>query len=467
MFDSDGLIKDNAVDHVSREIAMNLDSPTATGLSTLLERYPVMKPFMMFPRTSLNILDFAQKHSPIARWWGESSTILRAAKEGDPAQIKQIMQSRGYSSFSEAEWNTLVAETRGRIAVGDLIVSGAAGLYLSGNLTGNGPQDRQERNAWVKNKWSPRSIKIGDKWVSYESLEPFATFLALVADIGDMSTDIGTTTTEKLFKKVAYAFSMNVTNKSFLAGLSPMTDILSGNEAGAQRFIANMGNNLIPYSGLRNQASQLLVPGLREVENDIGQLMRNRNTFIMDAIDPDGALPYQIDYMDGSRIRNHDFLTRILNVGQPFKLNPTAEPYRQWLIDTGFDTLPILNVDRWSGEFTAGQKSELAAIMGGSGQIKKQIETLMKRPDIVQDMKWIQSQRQAGVSSEKLDVSKSKTHIALRDIFTTEKRKAEAVLYSRYPELRTRGNLKSVQEKQQARGNYAAVNDIIQLRNGK
>jgi hypothetical protein len=467
MFDSDGLIKDDVVDYVSREIAMNLDSPTATGLSTLLTRYPVMKPFMLFPRTSLNILSFAQKHSPLARWWGESSNILRAAKEGDPDQIKQIMQSRGYSNFSEAEWNTLVAETRGRIAIGDLTVSGAAGLYLSGNLTGNGPQDRKKRDSMVKNGWTPRSIKLMDKWVSYESIEPFATFLALIADIGDMSTDIGTTTTEKLFKKVAYAFSMNVTNKSFLAGITPMTDILSGNEAGAQRFVANMGNNLLPYSSLRNQLSQLMLPGLREVENDIGQLMRNRNTFIMDAIDPDGALPYQIDYMDGSKIRDHDFLTRILNAAQPFKLNPTAEPYRQWLIDTGFDTLPILNVDRWSGEFTGRQKSELAAIMGQNGQIKKQVEALMKRPDIVKDMKWIESQRAAGISSEKLDISKSKTHIALRDIFTTEKRKAEAILYSRYPELRTRGNLKSVQEKQQSQGNYAAVNDIIQLRNGK
>lgn len=468
MFDSDGLIKDDVVDYVSREIAMNLDTPMAKGLSQLLNRVPVMRPFIMFPRTSMNILSFTNKHSPLARWFGESSQILDLAKTRDPQEIDKLMRARGYSTYSEADFDNLVAETRGRIAFGDLTVFGATGLYLSGQITGNGPYDKKKRDDWITNGWQPRSLWMPglNKWVSYDGLEPFATFLALVSDIGDNVQNLGQAPSEDLYKKLGYAFSMNITNKSFLSGLAPMTDMLSGNEAGFQRFLANQINSVIPFSGARNQLSQLMAPGLREVEDNFLHLIRNRNNYL-DLVDPDGALPFKIDYMDGSKIRDYDPLTRLLNVAQPFKLNPSNEPYRQWLIDTGFDALPIINKDRWNGDFTPKQKSELGAIMGQSGNIKKEVEALMKRPDIIKDIEFIKAQRDKGRTSDQLDLSQSRTHVALRDIFTREKRKAEAIMYSRYPELRQRGNLKSVQEKQQRQGNYTAVEEIINLRNGK
>lgn len=471
MFDSDGLIKDEVVDYTSREIAMNLDTPLSSGLSQLINRVPALRPFMMFPRTSMNILSFTNKHSPLARWVGESGKILDMAKMRDPGEIDQFMRSRGYSTYSEADFDSIVAETRGRIAIGDMTVMGAVGLYLSGKITGNGPYERKQREAWTKNNWAPRSFKInlpggGEKYISYDGLEPFATFFSLIADIGDNSTSIGQAPTEDLYRKLAYAFSMNITNKSFLSGLAPMTDMLSGNEAGFNRFIANQANSLIPFASARNQLSQLMAPGLREVEDDVFQLIRNRNNYL-DLIDPNGALPFQKDYMDGSKIRDHDPLTNFLNVAQPFKLNPTAEPYRQWLIDTGFDTLPILNKDRFEGEFTPKQRSELGAIMGETGNIKRRIEKLMVRPDIIKDLQFVEEQRAKGRGSETVDISNSRTHTALREIFTSEKRSAEAILYSRYPDLRQRGNLKSIQEKNQKAGNYAAVEAIINLRNGK
>ena len=56
MFDSTGMVTDKAVDYASREIAMNLDSPAVSALSSFITQFPAIKPFLMFPRTSANII---------------------------------------------------------------------------------------------------------------------------------------------------------------------------------------------------------------------------------------------------------------------------------------------------------------------------------------------------------------------------------------------------------------------------
>lgn len=66
-----------------------------------------------------------------------------------------------------------------------LVAAGVTGFAFSmaeeGAITGLGPSDPRERAEWLKyNK--PRSIKIGDEWYSYEGVDPFATYLTIMAD---------------------------------------------------------------------------------------------------------------------------------------------------------------------------------------------------------------------------------------------------------------------------------------------
>lgn len=461
MFDANGVITDKAVEHASREIAMNLDSPAVQGLSALLNRFPVIKPFIMFPRTSMNILSFAHKHSPLALAWGESNRILTAST---PSEIAEVMKSRGISDFTDQQWKQVVAETKGRIALGTLTTLSATMLYLSGSLTGNGPYDKEARNARIKAKWVPRSIRnpITGEWHSYDAFEPFATYLALIADIGDNVDSLGTSTTEQLYSKLAFAFSMNITNKSFLAGLTPLTDMLSGNEAGFQRFIANQANNLLPYAGLRNQLGQLMYPGLREVDDEFGQLMRNRNAWL-DAISPESALPYARDFIDGSRIRDYEPMTRIMNSVLPFKTNPSAEPYRQWLIDTEFQAMPVLKKSTAGIEYSPRERELIGQYMGEYGNLPEEITKLMKRKDLQKDLQFYKTaRRDLNVSGEDLNLAKSRVHREIKRVFGNAKARAEAMMYSNYPQLRREAQIKSLREKAQARGDYGAVQTLLQ-----
>jgi hypothetical protein len=462
MFDANGMITDKAVEHASREIAMNLDSPAVQGLSALLNRYPAIRPFVMFPRTSMNVLSFAHKHSPLALAFGESNRILNA-KTAD--EINEIMKSRGITDFSKQQWDQVVAETKGRIALGTITTMLASMLYLSGSLSGNGPYDKEARNAWTKAGWQPRSIRnpVTGEWHSYDSFEPFSTYLALVADIGDNVGHLGTASTEDLFRKLSFAFSMNITNKSFLQGLTPLNDMLSGDEAGFQRFVASQLNNIVPYASLRNQLGQLMYPGLREVDNEFQQLVRNRNAWV-DAFSPETALPYARDFIDGSRIRDYDPMTRILNTVLPFKTNPSTEPYRQWLIKTGFEAMPVLKKSTGGIDYTPRERELIASYMGQYGDLPRKLTKLMNRKDIQKDLEFYSSQRRDfNVSSEQLNLAKSRVHTAIRKEFTAAKNRAEAVMYAEYPKLRRDAAIKSVKEKAQQRGDYDSVQRLLAI----
>ena len=75
MFDKDGLITDSAVKYASGEIAMNLDNEFAESLSTMLNRAPILKSVILFPRTSVNVLDFVHKHSPLSYFIGDLQKV--------------------------------------------------------------------------------------------------------------------------------------------------------------------------------------------------------------------------------------------------------------------------------------------------------------------------------------------------------------------------------------------------------
>jgi hypothetical protein len=231
--------------------------------------------------------------------------------------------------------------------------------------------------------------------------------------------------------------------------------------------LAEQFNNAIPYAGARRQLGELMAPGLREVDEEFGQLVRNRNAFL-DVITPESALPFARDFIDGSRIREYEPMTRIINSVLPFKTNPSAEPYRQWLMKSGFEAMPVLKVSTGGVKYTPRERELIGSYMGQYGNLPAELNRLMKRKDLQRDLEFYTTQRREnGVSSEDLNLSRSRVHSAIRQVFTRAKARAEAVMYSEYPQIRQAAGAKSVKEKAQQRGDYQAINRILNLPNGK
>ena len=400
MFDSTGMITNEAIDYASREIAMSLDSPGVDGFSRLITRYPAMKPFLMFPRTSMNIVDMANKHSPYSLFVKEYNEIAyKPLSNFTIDEVESILTSRGLPVDDNMmdTFATLRAEVRGRKAVGTLTMMTAAGLFLNGGLRGNGHYDKERNRVRQELGWKPRTYKGWDgKWYSYDGLGPISDFLALTADVMDNFDSITENDLETTINKLGFILAGNLTNKSMLAGIEPMNDVLAGNPAALNRWAASFASSLAPLSGARNELGRLLAPSLRELDMEFTQLLRNRNKFA-DVIDPTGALPDKHDWIDGTKVGYpENFFVRAWNAVSPMKVYDGQSAERQFLLDIEYDSRPSFNKSTKGVEYTPKERSELFSLMGQQGYFKRELQRIMQGTDAKLWRESIKTERGAG-----------------------------------------------------------------------
>ena len=113
----------------------------------------------------------------------------------------------------------------GRQAVGMGVVSTMAFLYQSGQLTGNGPADKQMKEAWRSGGWKENHLYLGNVGFNYSSLEPFNVILSAIANIGDNIELMGSEWAEKRLQAVAFVVGRGITGKSYLSGLDQLKQI--------------------------------------------------------------------------------------------------------------------------------------------------------------------------------------------------------------------------------------------------
>lgn len=458
IFNNQGEVIDVTAMRAGQEVA--LQTPLTGNLQKLnntLNSIPILKPFFLFMKTGVNALEVVRKHTPLlARYNDEVNAILKAT----PEDLSSVMV---YGIQDAAQLQTAKALVKGRVSMGMMTVGSAVGLYTTGRLSGNGPADPETRRAWIANGWKPRSIKIGDQWINYDGLEPFASFLALTADIGDNSTNLGETGTENLLQKLGYMLSMNLTNKSYLAGINDLNEILAFNGDRSAVWAGNLVNNFIPWGAVRNDLANLFNPGMRELENDFLGTVMNRNPLLR------GALPLKYDPLDGSVVGDWDFPTRMLNTISPFQISGVDTPTRKLLRDSGFDLQNTFKTDSLGNPLTPEQSSELQRLMG-QYNIEKDLERLFKNPKIKKEIEFYRQLRSEGVPGRTKDdpnntpFEQSLTYKMMSKIFNDAKKKAMQGLYQMYPELREQSNLRSARNNAQNQGRTDLVDLLIPTR---
>jgi hypothetical protein len=432
---------------------MNLDNEIATGLSDLLNKAPLLKTLVMFPRTSINVLDFVHKHSPLSYFIGDLNKVRNLV---EPDEIAQYLSTKGIG-YSEQAWKTFKAEVEGRVAMGTMITTMGGWMYASGNLTGNGNYDKQlnkfQQNVAEKPLRSWRD-PVSGKWVSYDGIEPISTFLALTADILENVETLGSTASEKLLQKIGFAVSMNLTNKSFLQGLQPITDMMAGQDAAISRWTSNLFS-----VGLLNQMSRVMTPGLREVDTDLQTMLRNKWN-ILDEVGIGKPLPMKYDFIDGSIVGREDPMSNVFNNLLPFKVSSAPSPEKEFLIKSEFDVQPSLKKSLNDATYDVNQRSRLAQIMGESKHFKNGLNILMNDPIIQRDLANIKKLRERGVQSTDVDISNSITHIKLRQLLYTTVNHAKRQLAQEVPDVRL-AELKALQNKNALkRAQYSAITNL-------
>lgn len=129
-----------------------------TGIMKWKQDIPALALIVPFVRTPTNLLKYAVERSPIAPILKEwRADFMAGGAKRDLAVAKALVGS----------------------GIGASVTLWAA----DGKITGGGPADENATRLMRADGWQPYSVKIGDTWVSYQRLDPYATILGIASDL--------------------------------------------------------------------------------------------------------------------------------------------------------------------------------------------------------------------------------------------------------------------------------------------
>ena len=379
MFDKDGLLTDAAAKNASGEVALNLDDGMSTWLNEGLGKVPALKTLMMFPRTGINQVKMALSYTPIGKIPGFKSKYAKILQAGNDEQlIIEALSKHGidYNTTPNAMaiYKQLRDEYEGRMMIGSATAIMGYWYAMSGNIRGNGPANASERQDLMRKGWKPYTVNIGGNWVSYKGIPMIEQMFALVGDLAYNQTALGSNLTTDFLDKLGWTISATYLNNTPLYGIEPFMAVMNGDEAAFKRLTANIARGALPLSGAHGVVANAITQAQKDIYDDAtGYLL---NTTVGKA-----TLPSQIDHWTGEKINEIDNpLLRIINAASPIKVHGGEEPWRLWLINSGFDDIGILKKKFDSDvEYTAEERQAIGRLMG-EDQLWKKVNKMMNEP---------------------------------------------------------------------------------------
>ena len=334
LLDMDGNIdvgRDSYLSKIYKEVTLTSEvNGIAKKLEDIVKEYPLLKPFYLFARTGVNGLNFTYKNTPLLGLLHKESIAILTHKGNTFTELAD------YGIKNAADLKAARSLLAGRQAMGATVVSTMGGMYMAGQLTGNGPADRQLKQQWINAGWKPNHLYIGDVGFDYRSLEPYNIMFSTIADIGDNMELMGTEWAEKRLQAVAFVVGRGLQGKTYMSGLDQLMQISQMKPGALTRGTANLLNNSIPLAGARNEFGKWINPHMKELNSDMWSSIRNRNLASEAlALDP---LPNKSDLLNGKPINNWNIIGRSFNAISPIQLDIRNDtPGRKLLLDSNYD----------------------------------------------------------------------------------------------------------------------------------
>ena len=462
--ESDGSVSDSMLAYARGEATLTKDlTGFGKSMDQMFDSMPLLKPFYLFARTGINGLQFSLKHVPgFNLMIKEYNDILLGTADDLPKLAK-------YGINTAEELNNAKALAHGRWMLGSGVIFMAGQHYLNGNLTGNGPLDVQKRQTWLDAGYKPRSIKLGDVWVSYDSLEPFSNMLAMVADIGDNQQLMGSEYEEANLAGLALIAGKAMVSKTYLQGVQQLTDLFSNDPKAIEKIAANLVNNTMPLSSVRNEIGRVINPHMKELSSGFFDTLRNRNLF-MEGLAGEDALPTKYDILTGRPINEWDVATRMLNAISPVQFNLDNSAGRKFLFKSGYDlrTSTMTAPDGTSLSDSPGIRSQYQQAIGDQ-DLESQLEKLSRRDDVQQSLAEMEYDLAKG--NRGIDPMSYKHNILIKRMMD-QARKVAWGRISNNPEVQTlisaktqerAGNRIRRSDPVQGRRNYEQMQDLLNM----
>lgn len=216
--------------------------PLAGPVMQLTKGLPALKLVLPFIRTPSNIIKFAVERSPAAPILREVRDDLKAGGAKRDLAAAQIMLGTG---------------------LGYLVAQYAA----AGMISGGGPADESAKRLLIADGWQPYSIRVGDRWISYSRFDPLSTTIGIVADAVEKQDYMTEKQREQTGALVLASIIGNLSDKTWLSGVSDMVAAIDDPQRNAGRFVGRIaGSAAVP--AVVAQVARASDPVMREVRGD-------------------------------------------------------------------------------------------------------------------------------------------------------------------------------------------------------
>jgi len=233
------LMMDRAVKHARYQTFQAPLKGPGLQIQQLANKGP-MKLFLPFVRTPLNLLKYATERSPFA----PVLTEFRDAIKAGGMQRDQAIA---------------------RVAMGSGLAALAVSWGLDGKLSGSGPVDPREREALMNTGWQPFSVKVGDKWYSYQRIDPFARVLSTAADFATFGDYMNEKERENIARSISLAVARNISTMPTLDPAASAFEALSDPDRYMERYAKNLAASAV-VPNLVTQINSVIDPDMREAE---------------------------------------------------------------------------------------------------------------------------------------------------------------------------------------------------------
>lgn len=214
-------------------------SRVSARIQQVAEESTAIRFIMPFIRTPTRILEFA----------------LDRSIPGQPYNLKNAFgELKGKLKHSD---RAVRDEAMGRVAFAVMTTYGLFHMIAAGGITGDGPSNPTERQAWLEAGNQPYSIRFGDQWVSYRRLDPFASMMGLVVDTMDSygrASERQKPQLEAVVNSIIIGLANNFTNKSYLTGVTSILEAIKDPERYGDKLVNQYVSAMVPYSSALRQA---------------------------------------------------------------------------------------------------------------------------------------------------------------------------------------------------------------------
>ena len=415
----------------------------------MIGRIPGMTAFFPFVRTGFNSLDLVFKHTPL---------------EAFRTRYQDIMNGKNLEKYglTEATLPQAQALMEGRIAMGSTIMGMATIAAMAGNMTGDYPYTKEDRDAWQMAGIQPYSFKFGNTYVSYKNLEPFNTVLAMAANVVQNGDILGETYIDNFMKKLVFMTAAVVVDKSMLSGVEDLATLMSGDTSGQNyaRVAARFARSHLPYAGLSGQLGTIIDANKKEAQQ-LHELFIKRDAFTK------STLPPKYDILSKDRTGKplvHDAqhpLLRLFNAVSPLPVVIIdGDPVREGLVEMRYNLPETMNkID--GVVLNAYERSQLQKYMS-MGKLRARLERAM-----IVDKTWRSDLDKYKANnlqiSDGADLYSSRFYSIIHRIFKEEKEIAVGRMIREIPELGKRIEARKANKKAVATGRFELVEKLTNI----